>query len=191
MKIEESFEFFHKLHKGQKYNDGDPYYPHLLRVGLIIRNTLIINKEGNKLKIDNLTIAGFGHDSLEDTKVDIELLRRKFGKEITSLILSMTNEEGDSHTSNYISKICKSKEEVRIIKLADICDNLTRIIHNPKNYRFLKKKVLPIIEPMQKQIIKTKFKKYQKSAKQLIEMSNILILTAKNILDQNHLLQNK
>jgi (p)ppGpp synthase/HD superfamily hydrolase len=181
MNIKEGYSFFKKLHKKQKYNDGGKYHPHLFRVGMLIRNTLIINKEGNKKEINNLTLAGFGHDSLEDTKISIAKLKLKFGEEVTELIIGMTNKEGDLHTYNYIKQVCNSKEEVRLIKLADICDNLMRLIQKPNNPNFLREKVLPIIIPMHKQIVKTHFKKYPKSSKSLIETSNILMKLAKDI----------
>jgi len=71
---------------------------------------------------------------------------------------------------------------VRLLKLADICDNFTRMIHRPENPQYLKNKILPIIEPMHQAIIKTKFKKYHKSSKQLIELSNLLLKNVYEIL---------
>lgn len=182
MDIKKSFEFFKSLHKNQKYSDGEPYSPHLLRVGLILQNVLIQNKEGTKSEREIITIAGFGHDSLEDTKVSIETLKDRFGNEITRIILGMTNEEGDSHTLNYIKKICSSDEKIRLIKLADICDNLMRIIHRPEDKLFLRNKILPIIEDMHKAVIKTKFSNYSKSSRQLIDLSNLLIKTSHEVL---------
>lgn len=182
MDLKKSFEFFKELHKNQKYSDGEPYWPHLLRVGLLVKSTLESNKEGTKKDREIITIGAFGHDSLEDTKIKVEVLERKFGKEITNIISGMTNEEGDAHTSNYINQVCLSNEKVRLIKLADICINLMRLIHSKDDKVFLRNKILPIMEPMHTRIIQTKFKKYSKSGKQLIELSNLLMKTTKEYL---------
>ncbi len=183
MDLKQSFEFFKELHKNQKYSDGAPYWPHLLRVGLLVKNTLEINKEGSKKEKEIITIAAFGHDSLEDTNVTENILRKKFGEEITKIILGMTNHEGDAHTSRYVSQVCSSDEKVRLIKLADICINLMRIMHSGDDKIFLKSKILPIMQPMHKRIIKTKFTKYGKSAGQLIELSELLMGLTKNFLN--------
>lgn len=183
MNIKKSFEFFKELHKDQRYSDGELYWPHLLRVGSLIKSTLEKNKEGTKKDVEIITISAFGHDSLEDTKIEAEILRKNFGEEITRIILGMTNREGDAHTSKYIDQVVSSREEVRLVKLADICVNLMRLMHSKDDKTFLKNKILPIIEPMYKRVIKTRFKKYKKSANDLIELSNLLMKTTKVYLE--------
>lgn len=182
MIIKKSFEFFKHLHSNQKYSDGEPYWPHLYRAGLLIKNTLILNKEGSKREINEITTAAFGHDSLEDTKVKETVLIEKFGKRVTFLIKGMTNEEGDSNTDSYVTKVCESEEEIRLIKLADICDNLSRIIHRPVDKFYLRQKILPIIMSMQKEIIKTRFIRFPKSSLSLINISKILSSLARDVL---------
>ena len=182
MELKESFAFFKELHKRQRYGDGEPYWPHLLRVGLLVKNILEINNEGSKKDRITITIAAFGHDSLEDTSVKVDLLKNKFGDEITEIIINLTNKEGDAHTSKYINQVCSSDEATRLIKLADICVNLMRIMHSKEDKNFLRNKILPIFEPMHKRIIKTKFRKYSKSSKQLIELSGLLMKIVRDIL---------
>jgi|GEM_PF-4863849 len=41
----------------------------------------------------------------------------------------MTNEQDDDHTNAYVQKICTANEEIRLIKLADMCDNYLSMIY--------------------------------------------------------------
>ena len=77
----------------------------------------------------------------------------------------MTNEQSDTHTDIYVQKICRAKEEIRLIKLADLCDNYSSIVYRAleNNPQFLKEKILPIMEPMYQEIITTSFVKYPKT----------------------------
>lgn len=171
MDLKKKFLFFKNLHKNQNYSDWSPYWPHLLRVGNILQYYLELFKECDKKTINSIIIAGYGHDSLEDTSITKEELEKQFDKNIAELIFWMTNEENDAHTSKYVKKVTNWSEEVRLIKLADMCDNYTSIIYRAvENWpKFLKEKIIPIMEPMYKSIIKTSFKRHPKTGNELLK----------------------
>lgn len=165
MDIKKAFLFFKNLHKNQTYSDWSQYRPHLLRVGNILQHYLDLFWEFEKEMSNSITIAWYWHDSLEDTDISLDTLQETFWNTIANLIWGMTNEQSDTHTDIYVQKICRAEEEIRLIKLADLCDNYSSIVYRAleNNPQFLKEKILPIMEPMYQEIITTSFVKYPKT----------------------------
>ncbi len=156
MELQQAFVFFKNLHDKQIYSDWSPYRPHLMRVGNILQYYLNLFWEWSEEIRTSIIIAWYGHDSIEDTNITKEELEKQFGTYITELIFWMTNEESDLHTDNYVQKVVNSSEEIRLIKLADICDNYQWMIYKANDKEimaFFKEKIIPIIEPMYQKII--------------------------------------
>ncbi len=162
------FNYFKELHKDHTYPDGRPYWPHLLRVGLILKH---ITNNNPDIDTESLTIAGFGHDCLEDTNVTLETLKQKFNPQITNLIFGMTNEQDDNHIDAYVKKIISSSENIRLMKLADLFDNYTQIANcrSLDEARFLKSKIFPIMGPVFNKITETQFN--TSSGKKLLKLT--------------------
>ena len=117
--------------------------------------------------------AALGHDLLEDSPITGVEIESKFSKEVLTYIQELTNTEGDSHTKGYVKQMVKASEEARLIKYADLCDN---ILHVSYSAHMLGKKwiydyFLPIVDPMRKAMDKTQFKKYPKTAAILRDMA--------------------
>lgn len=107
---------------------------------------------------------------MEDTDISLVALEKKFGKQISDFIFGMTNEQSDAHTDTYVQKVANAPEEIRLIKLADMCDNYQWMIYKTntkKIAKFFKKKIMPIIEPMYQKIITTSFSLYPKTSEGL------------------------
>ena len=83
--IRDAIEFAMIKHKGQpRKGSGLDYIIHPVRVGFILsemRSPLAV------------IIAGFLHDTLEDTETTYEELVSEFGKEIADLVVEMTTDE--------------------------------------------------------------------------------------------------
>lgn len=170
MNKQQAFLFFRTLHKDQTYSDWSPYRPHLLRVGNILQYYLEFYWEWNKKTRDAIIISWYGHDSLEDTDISLVALEKKFGKQISDFIFGITNEQSDAHTDTYVQKVANAPEEIRLIKLADMCDNYQWMIYKTntkKIAKFFKEKIMPIIEPMYQKIITTSFSLYPKTSEVL------------------------
>ncbi len=171
MDLQKAFLFFKDLHKNQIYPDWSPYRPHLLRVGNILEYYLKLYEEWDKSIINSIIIAWYGHDSIEDTDITKEKLHIQFDTYVSGLIFGMTNEQDDAHTDIYVQKIATASEEVRLIKLADMCDNYQWMIYKTNDQKtaiFFKEKIMSIIEPMYQKIITTKFPIYSKTSANLI-----------------------
>jgi (p)ppGpp synthase/HD superfamily hydrolase len=123
--IFKAIEFAAKAHSGQ-YRKGTriPYITHLLNVA----KTLI------QLECpESVIVAGILHDALEDTRVNQDDIRDAFGREITDLVVSVSEpnrsdliwENRKAHT---IKNLKTASQEQLILSLADKLDNI-RSIH--------------------------------------------------------------
>lgn len=169
-----AFDFIKKKHKGQVRAGGVPVWHHLARVSGLLYFLLNSNKEGSSKERFNIALAGLGHDVFEDTKATSEEVGECFGVESSSIVKGMTNDWGDNNTKPYIKKIVNSEESVRLVKLVDLYDNMTSVTYNFHllGVKWANSYFLPIVLPMKKAVIKTHFRKYKKTAAQLILLVN-------------------
>lgn len=166
--------FVREKHKGQVRAGGVPAWHHLARVSSLLYFLLNNNKECTPNNRFNIALAGLGHDILEDTEATINEVEDNFGADGSRVIKGMTNNWGDNHTRPYIKKIINSEEPVRLVKLADLYDNMTNVAYsfNLLGLKWVTSYFLPIVIPMKKAVVKTHFKKYKKTASQLITLVN-------------------
>ena len=175
-----SFEYIKKMHKGQFRAGKAPVWQHLLRVSQILKSSLELTGEGNLGEKFDIYFSALGHDLLEDTSAKEGNIRKIFGDMGLKLIEGMTNSWGDQEKPRYIKKVCNSEEAVRLIKLADLIDNYSHVscTINLLGLKWVKSFFLPIVVPMKEAIIKTKFKKFNKTADLLCK---ILYISATNL----------
>lgn len=169
-----SLEFVKEKHKGQVRAGDVPAWFHLARVSNLLEHVLGITKEGSFDERQTIFISALGHDVIEDTNVTEKEVRNVFGNNGLKLIKGMTNQFGDDNVGPYVRSITRSLEEVRLIKLSDLYDNITSVIYNLHvlGLKWTKSYFLPIVTPMRKAIVKTRFRKFKKTGKLLISMVN-------------------
>ena len=74
--IEKAYYFAEKAHEGQKRASGEPYFTHCVAVALILC----------EMKVQSMVIAAaLLHDTVEDTPVTPEDIKRELGEEIMTL----------------------------------------------------------------------------------------------------------
>lgn len=145
IKIKEAYLFAEKMHSEQKRKNGDPYIYHPLSTAYYLA----------QLQMGPKTIkAGLLHDVVEDTPVKIEEIEEKFGKEIASLVESVTKvsyfaeENREQIKSEYLRKLYISMAKdirVIIIKIADRLHNMLTIENLPEEkQRVVAKETLTI-----------------------------------------------
>lgn len=129
--IEKAYNFAKEAHKDQKRNSGEPYFTHVAITG----------KNLAEIGMDTKTIvAGILHDILEDTETTEEELRKKFGKEILTLVTGVTKlgtlkYSGDKRRVESLRKFFMAiTNDIRIliIKLADRLHNIETLKYVPK-----------------------------------------------------------
>ena len=110
-----------KLHQHQKRKDGStPYIAHLLRVPHILSCVF-----GCK---DAVTIAaGILHDAIEDTTADYDEIAESTSSEVADLVAFLTNDmrlAEPQRDREYDDRLAAAPWQARLIKLADVFDNL-------------------------------------------------------------------
>ena len=157
-----------RLQGGQKRESGDSNALHVMRVRTFLIGALAATRE-NADNVQDIEIAALGHDLLEDTKITEEEIKNSFGKRSLKLIKELTNKNGDSHTEDYIQQMSGASEEARLIKYADLCDNLFHASYSTRvlGVSWIHTYFLPIVDPMREALDRTSFEKFPKTAETL------------------------
>jgi (p)ppGpp synthase/HD superfamily hydrolase len=166
-----AFLFVTKKHAHIRYANDVPAAHHLARVSERLAHLLTHYREGTTKDRVAIVTAALGHDLLEDTVVTKKELRSIFTKKELELIEAMTNEWGDANVRRYVKKIKQADEEVRLIKLADLCDNITAVVYTIAvlGTKWTDTFFLQTVTPMKNMVLKTPFRRYQKTARHLKE----------------------
>src|SRR5688572_11157001 len=152
--IEKAYTTAEKAHEGQQRASGEPYVQHCLNVALILA----------ELHLPPAVIAaGLLHDTVEDTSLTLNDLRRNFGEEVTKLVDGVTklaqlprvSKEGnlpiDHHTESLRKTFLAMSDDIRVvlIKLADRLHNMRTLSHlRPEKQERIARETLEIFAPL-------------------------------------------
>ena len=106
-------------HAGQAYGSGLPYTHHLAAVEQVLRRFNIAD--------ENLLIAAWLHDVVEDTETKLKEVEEMFGPEVARLVHAVTNEDGPNRKTRHAltyPKIREAGENAIRLKLADRIANV-------------------------------------------------------------------
>lgn len=143
-KIIKAYELAKSSHQGQLRNSGEEYIIHPFHVSMILA----------EMNMDTSTIiAGLLHDTIEDTEVSYEDVKKEFGEEIAELVDGVTKLK----KLNYQTKQEKQAENIRKMVLAMAKDIRVVIVkfadrlHNMRTLEYMteekkKEKALETIE---------------------------------------------
>ena len=131
--LKKAYQFALNAHQNQKRDEGVPYIIHPVAVANIL----------TELKLDSATITtGLLHDTIEDTNVTYENVKKEFGEEVAKLVDGVTKlselEEKASDNSkaeNFRKLILATSKDIRVL-LVKIADRL----HNMRTIHFVKDK---------------------------------------------------
>lgn len=161
--LQRAYRFAAQAHEGQMRLSGEPYVNHCLAVAIILA----------ELHVPPVVIAaGLLHDTVEDTDVTLQDLRKEFGEEITKLVDGVTKlshlprvsrvgagangAEDRSRGADLASETLRKTflamgEDVRVvlIKLADRLHNMRTLGHMPEEKRRrIARQTLDIFAPL-------------------------------------------
>jgi GTP pyrophosphokinase len=129
--IRRAYEFSEKAHAGQIRRSGDPYIIHPLGVAAILA----------ELHLDIPTVAtGLLHDTVEDTGVTLEDIKKNFGPIVLRLVDGVTKislmkfrHTHEKQGENIRKMIVAMGKDVRVVlvKLADRLHNMRTLNHMP------------------------------------------------------------
>jgi len=121
-KLTPAAEFAELAHSGLTRKGGEPYFIHPETVAKIIHDVK------NSDYIAELIIAALLHDTVEDTKVTLEEIKKKFGTLVHSLVEELTSDKDKiklSGKEEYLTdKMLNISSWALLIKLADRLHNL-------------------------------------------------------------------
>jgi len=116
--------FAARAHAGQIRKDGvTPYIAHPYRVAMTVRETFGCD--------DPVCIcAAILHDTIEDTTTDYDDILEEFGEDVAVCVAALSKDmrlsEGTREPS-YDEQIARGDWRVKLVKLADVLDNLLDI----------------------------------------------------------------
>src|SRR5580765_6250878 len=106
---------------------GEPYFNHLLEVAeLIATSTPELDVE--------LVMAGFLHDTVEDTGVTLQELKDRFGSDVAGLVAEVTDDKmlpKEMRKRLQVQDAHLKSERAQTLKLADKISNLRSILASP------------------------------------------------------------
>jgi len=131
--LNKAYNFALEAHQNQKREEGAPYIIHPVAVANILTD----------LKLDSATITtGLLHDTIEDTNITYETVRKEFGEEVANLVdgvtkISALEEKAsiNSKAENFRKLILATSKDIRVL-LVKLADRL----HNMRTINFVKDK---------------------------------------------------
>ncbi len=152
--IERAYAVAEKAHAGQMRASGEPYVQHALHVAHILA----------ELRLPAAVIvAGLLHDTVEDTAMSLDDLRRGFGDEVAKLVDGVTklaqlprvskdgNTPIDQHKESLRKTFLAMSDDVRVvlIKLADRLHNMRTLSYvKPEKQERIARETLEIFAPL-------------------------------------------
>jgi GTP pyrophosphokinase len=146
----EAYEFARLCHAEQFRKSGEPYIIHPLQVAQILA----------EMKLDTVSIkAGLLHDVVEDTKIPLSEIEKRFGKEVARIVdgvtkidrLKIDQKNFDYKAETVLKMFFAMSEDIRVImvKLADRLHNMrTMDFQNPITRKEKSKETLQIFTPI-------------------------------------------
>ncbi|MBN2423088.1 bifunctional (p)ppGpp synthetase/guanosine-3',5'-bis(diphosphate) 3'-pyrophosphohydrolase [Candidatus Woesearchaeota archaeon] len=147
--IEKAYHFAKKAHSGQKRLSGKDYFVHPVEVAKILI----------EWRADTASIcAALLHDVVEDSKIDIKIMEKEFGKEIAQIVEGETKlrkivfQSRDDYTAENIRKVLlATTKDIRVIliKLADRLHNMRTLKYfNKDKQKRISRETIDIYAPL-------------------------------------------
>jgi GTP pyrophosphokinase len=144
-----AYEFAKKAHEGQRRASGEPYITHPVEVALSLA----------ELRLDIASImTGLLHDTVEDTAVTLEDIKKSFGDDVASLVDGVTKLSKisfktveEKQAENFRKMILAMARDIRIIlvKLCDRLNNMRTLQHlTPHKQQIIAQETLDIYAPI-------------------------------------------
>lgn len=158
--VRQAYAFAQRAHEGQKRASGAPYFEHPAEVAMILA----------RIHLDSTSIiAALLHDTVEDTSVTLEDIKKHFGSDVAFLVHSVTklsrlqwSAELKVQASQFHKLLMGMARDMRalLIKLADRLHNMRTLHYLPslKKQQKIAKETLEIYAPLAERIGIQKFK---------------------------------
>ncbi len=143
-----------KAHEGQKRKTGEPYVLHPIRIA-----KQLIEREDSRIDVSTIC-AALLHDVLEDTEVSADKIGAQFGRDVLSLVQSLTKKPSDKPRSEQdqeyfeqLRRYEKTDPRTGIIKVFDVYDNAQTIeVHSKERQEQRANNILTFYAPLAKRL---------------------------------------
>lgn len=141
--LDKAVQIASRAHAGQTDKGGEPYMGHVLRVA-----AAAMGSGKTRASVEVLGTIGMLHDVVEDTEVTLTDLAREFPYYVLEAVEVLTRREGESYAA-YIERVSQAPETVRVVKLADLRDNMnpTRVKNIAARLLTRYERALAILDP--------------------------------------------
>jgi len=138
--VAEARKFAKKKHAGQLRKNGKTTtFSHLKDV--------VKNLKKMKIKNEDIICAGWLHDTIEDTDTDFDSIKKRFGINVTKIVVSVTKDNRlpkKQREAKYVQDLKNASMNAKLVKIADILANVNDAPNAGKNelwekQQFLKK----------------------------------------------------
>src|SRR4029077_18281269 len=147
--LEKAYRIASDAHKGQLRDSGEPYMVHPLQVTHILAD----------MQMDLVCLeTGLLHDTVEDTSVSVEEIRKNFGEEVARCVDGVTKlgkldffSAEDRQAESFRKMLLAMVEDIRVIivKLADRLHNMRTLdFLSPERQQRIAKETLEIYAPI-------------------------------------------
>jgi len=147
--LDEAYAFATSAHEGQVRKSGEPFVHHPIEVALILA----------ELHMDTATLkAALLHDTVEDSEVTIDEVRKLFGDEVAELVDGVTKlgkiefeSLSEAQSNNLRKMLIAMAKDIRVIliKLADRLHNMRTLSALPEERRLDKaRETMEIYAPL-------------------------------------------
>jgi len=147
--VKKAYDYSLKNHDGQTRASGEPYLVHPLEVALVLA----------EMKMDPIAVAaGLLHDSVEDTSVTIQDIRKEFGEQVAHIVEGVTKiskidfaTREEQQAENLRKMMLAMVDDIRVvlIKLADRLHNMRTLEHlQPDRQHKIAEETLEIYAPI-------------------------------------------
>lgn len=124
-KIITAYKFASEKHKGQRRAEGPPYIIHPIRAAIILMQEVGVWDS-------DLIVGILLHDVIEDCGVRLATVKKRFGKRVADFVHIMTRprhwgeteEAKERNKMRHLKKISRGPIEWKLLKCADLLDNM-------------------------------------------------------------------
>ncbi len=152
--VRKAYAFAREMHGEQKRQSGEPYYGHPVSVAAILVG----------LRLDQASvITALLHDTVEDTAVSLDDIKREFGAQIATLVDGVTKlgqvelaSERTKQAENLQKFVLSITRDIRVllVKLADRLHNMRTLQHisKPEKRERIARETVEIYAPLARRI---------------------------------------
>jgi len=128
-------------HEGQLDKVGKPYIDHPKAVAALIQQKYTGQPwPYREFTLEDLTISAWLHDVVEDCGVTLDEIERGFGSVVRTIVDGVTRRKLSGETYRTFVKRAKQHPGSRMLKLADLHHNLSRIDSLPPEEQSIRKR---------------------------------------------------